>query len=130
MTYKHIKEMKKILYLLTATSLFLSLFVYCSDDKEKQIPTILAVDKTTFSLDASLSKESFALTSNKDWNLNTEASWLTLSPLSGKAGNQLNVEITVSENTDISSRNATITVTADDKTEKIEVLQSGKEIIQ
>ncbi len=124
--------MKKILYLITVTCLFLSMFTRCSDDDKDEeivIPTSLTIDKTSFSVDASASKESIIVSSNKDWTAKTESPWLTLSPASGKADSRLSVEISISANTGTESRNAIITVTAADKTVDIEVKQSGKVII-
>jgi Leucine-rich repeat (LRR) protein len=108
------------------------MFTRCSDDDKEEpvvIPTSLTIDKASFLVDASASKESFVVSSNKDWTAKTESSWLTLSPVSGKADSRLSVEISISANTETEPRNAVITVTADDKIVDVEVKQNGKVII-
>ena len=122
--------MKKKLYFLTAVCLIISLFGGCEDDnKEPDIPTNLAVDKTILSVDASDSKQSFAVFSNKEWSVKTESGWLSLSPASGKADSWIGVEVTISANPETEARSAVITVTAADKTVQVDVQQSGKEVI-
>ena len=124
--------MKKIFCFMMMICLFVSLVTNCSDDKDEpidEIPTSLTVDKTSFSVDALASTESFAVSSNKDWTAKTEVSWLTLSPTSGKADSKLNVEISISANPDTDSRSAVIIITADDRKMEVKVEQQGKVIL-
>ena len=125
--------MKRILYFnyIVMSCLFLSLFTYCSDDKDDEVvvPATISIDKTFFSIDASASKGEFTVLSNKDWTAETEAAWLALSPASGKANDEQSVEITVSENTETGVRNATITITTGSKVEEVKVEQSGKVVV-
>ena len=122
--------MKKKLYFLTAICLLASLSIGCKDNNEEpDIPTNLAVDKTSFSVDASESKQSLSVFSNKEWTVHTESGWLTLSPVSGSADSWQNVEITVSANPETEERDAIITVSSDDKTIQVALLQSGKIVI-
>ena len=123
--------MKRLLYVLTTACLFLSVCVGCKekDEEPEEIPTNLSINKTSFSVDALESKESFVVLSNKDWSIATQSSWLTFAPASGKADSQISVEMTVSANPETEERSAVATVTADDKTVQIEILQSAKEEI-
>ena len=122
--------MKKKLYFLTAACLMIALAIGCKDENEEpEIPTNLAVDKTSLSVDALGSTQSIAVFSNKEWNVKTEASWLTLSPASGKADSWISVEIIISGNPETEARNAAITVTSAEKTIQVELIQHGKEII-
>jgi len=122
--------MKKKLFFLTAACLMMTLFFGCKDENdEPEIPTNLVVDKTSLSVDASDSKQSFAVFSNKEWAVKSESSWLTLSPASGRADSWITVEITVSANPETEARNAVITVTSAEKTLQVDLHQSGKEII-
>lgn len=121
--------MERILFVLTTTCLFLSLLISCKEKEEPIIPTRLEVDKSAISVEASTSKQSFVVFSNKDWIISTEASWLTFSHSSGKADSRITVEVTISANPETEVRSAVVTVKAEDKTVQIEVFQSGKEII-
>ena len=123
--------MKKILKLMMVACLFLSLFTNCSekDDEDPIIITSLTVDKTSFSAEATASNEQIAILSNKDWTAKTNATWLSISPSSGKADSKLSVDISVSANPATEARSATITITAADKSAEVKVEQKGKVII-
>ena len=112
--------------------LFLSLFTNCKE-KDEEVPVILTsltVDKTSFSVEAPASNEFIAVSSNKDWTAKTESSWLSLNPSSGKADSKLSVDISISANQETEVRNATITITAAEKTIEVKIDQKGKVVIQ
>jgi len=119
--------MRKKLYFLTAVCFVLSLSIGCKEDREEPVePTNLTVDKASFTVDADVSKQSFVVITNKDWELKTESGWLTCTPVSGKANDRLSVEITVSANTESKERKGVITITAEEKSVQVEVTQRGK----
>ena len=127
--------MRKHFHLLTVVCLVLSLFTYCSDDdgKEPVIPTNITVDKSSISVNSSSTVEGLVLSSNKDWTAQTEASWLSVNPSSGKAADKLSIEITISANEQTEPRDAVISFTADDKENKtveVRINQKGKIITQ
>lgn len=62
------------------------------------------------------------VTANGEWTLNTEASWLTLSPAKGGKGDTT-VELKASENTQDDSRTAQVVLTCGEKTTGIKVTQ-------
>ena len=125
--------MKKILKLMMVACLFMSLFTNCSDkdDDDPIIITSLTVDKTSFSVEATASNVQISVLSNKEWTAKVEAdaSWLSISPSSGKADSKLNVDISISANSGTEARSATITITAADKKSEVKVDQKGKVII-
>jgi Leucine-rich repeat (LRR) protein len=112
--------------------MFLSLITFCSKDKEEEsipVPTNLKIEGSPVSVEAAASTASFTVLSNKDWTAEAEVAWLTFTPSSGKASSNLSVEVTVSANTETTSRSTVITVKAGDKTAEVEVEQKGKVII-
>ena len=121
--------MKRFLYILATTCLFLSIYSCKDENEEPVIPSKLEVDKQSFTVGASASKESFVITSNKDWTVTTDVSWLALAPSSGKAGSTVTVEMAISTNEETESRSAVITVKIEDLSVQVEITQSGKEII-
>ncbi|MDR0682600.1 MAG: hypothetical protein LBG15_12270 [Dysgonamonadaceae bacterium] len=124
--------MKKLVCFMTMTWIFLSLFTFCSKDKEEEpvpVPTNLKVEGSPVSVEAAASTASFTVLSNKDWTAEAVVTWLTFSPSSGKADTNLSVEITISANTETTSRSTVITIKAGDKTEEVKIEQKGKVII-
>jgi len=124
--------MKRIFYF-TMTTVLLSLLTYCDkdtdDEEEIIIPTTLTVDKTSLSVGEDAVVESFTVTSNKDWTLKNDATWISLSLTSGKADSKLKVDLSISANPETTERKTTITITAEDKTANVEVVQKGKTIV-
>ena len=107
----------------------MALFNSCKDDNtEPEIPPVLNIDKTSFSVDENVSKLSFIVFSNKDWTIKSESNWVTLSTASGKADSNTSVEATVSANPETTIRYAIITVKAENKVVEVYIQQSGKEV--
>ena len=93
----------------------------------------LSVDETvmlsigSFSTDAPIYKWSggdvtVSVTSNNDWKLNSDASWLTATPSSGSAG-VTEVTISTTENTTQSNREATLSTSMGASGTSLKVLQ-------
>ena len=119
--------MKKLHYFLTAACLLLSLIISCKEDKEPDVPTLLTIDRTSISVDANSSRQTISVFSNRDWTITKESSWLTITPTSGKADSKMDVEITISANTETTARNAFFTVISADISKQVDIYQEGKE---
>ena len=65
----------------------------------------------------------FTITSNSDWTVSSNASWLTVSPTSGSKNGQ--VTVTIAPNTTTSARSGMITVSGSSKSRNIRVNQSA-----
>ncbi len=70
----------------------------------------LSVNQTVFMVNAPAGSESVDVSSNKNWMVTTNDSWINLSPTSGSGNGTL--MINYDENTDLTERNGTITLTA------------------
>ena len=68
--------------------------------------------------------------SNADWTASSDASWLTVTPASGKASDaKVSITIKAEENDTFDARTAKINVTAGKKSAVITVNQAGKDVI-
>ena len=68
--------------------------------------------------------------SNTDWTASSDASWLTVTPASGKASDaKVSITIKAEENDTFDARTAKINVTAGKKSAVITVNQAGKDVI-
>ncbi len=84
----------------------------------------LNVDKSSISADAAAKTVSVTITSNDNWIVSTDESWLTVSPQSGDGNQTLNVTIDASTNPE--SRSGKISIKGSHSAEKtIDVLQAG-----
>ena len=72
------------------------------------ITPVLSVSPNTLSFSATGEQKSFTITSNVNWSVNSNASWLTVNPSSGS--NNGMIYVTASANTSTSQRTATITI--------------------
>lgn len=70
----------------------------------------LSVGQTLFNVNAPSGSESVDVSSNKDWTASTSDAWISLSPTSGSGNGTLNIDY--DENTDITTRMGTITLSA------------------
>lgn len=126
----NLEIMKEKFFYTILFGVFLSLSISCSDDNEPPvIETNLVVDSTLVNVEAGNSTASLAILSNKNWTAKTEETWLKLSPSSGKANSKTSIEISVSENTETTERSGIITITADDKSQNVKVIQKGRVIV-
>ena len=68
--------------------------------------------------------ETFEVAANRDWNVKSSASWITVSPSSGVASDEaVTVTVTCDPNPTYDSRSAKITLKAETSTEIITVVQ-------
>ena len=83
----------------------------------------LYVDTTPISFNASGESRSLYIKSNVDWDASSDASWLTVSPVSGS--NDGTLILTTTANTDSNQRTATVTISGTGLTEqkKISIMQ-------
>ena len=83
-----------------------------------------SLSENSFSFDEKGGQRTFIVDSNMKWTVSSSQSWASCSPVSGE--NKGYVTITVSSNTDTSTRNAIITVKASNgDTRQINVSQTG-----
>ena len=62
----------------------------------------------------------------KEWSATSSAEWLTLSPSSGAAGDAVTLTVTVAPNEGYDDRDATVTVTCDQVSKTVKVVQKQK----
>lgn len=104
---------------------FIALFAYhtvsCKKDEKPELKlsdTLLIIGSAANSVDT------FTITSNTTWTVKSSESWLTINPESGS--NSETITVTAEENTEISSRIATVTVTGEEvAAQTITVTQNG-----
>ena len=77
---------------------------------------VLNVSLSTLTMDAVESSQSFTITSNTNWTISSDQSWLTVSLLTGSGNSEITV--TASENTETSFRSALVTVSSPDAESK------------
>jgi hypothetical protein len=88
------------------------------------VPDFLSVSPTSLSLGSgSGSSKQFAVSSNVNWSVSDDASWLTVSPGNGSNNGNVTVTATSSNPSTTSSRSATITVTGGPTQETVNVTQ-------
>ena len=68
-----------------------------------------------------------SISSNVDWSVTDNQSWISVSPTSGS--NDGTISITTTENTSTSTRNGTVTITGGDLTKTISISQAGQTIV-
>jgi uncharacterized protein (TIGR02145 family) len=116
--------MKKTFILMTAALALLTVAASCSKDEpnEPEAPTPeLSVAPASISATAGAGSYTIAITSNVAWTATDNAEWLTLAPAAGE-GNGV-ITATVTENTALEQRSATVTITAGELTEAVTVTQ-------
>lgn len=67
----------------------------------------------------------FTFTANKAWSSSVSADWLSVSPASGEAGENISVTVTVQANENTESRSATVTVTCEKSSVSVPVTQEA-----
>lgn len=127
--------MKKYIIILLSFVLSFS-FVNCGgggggdDDGGGGSPVInknsLAVSNSSLTFDAAAGQQTVNVTANCDWKVTCSATWLTINPTSGNANATLT--LSAQENTTITQRDATITVTGGGFTRTISVTQRGADV--
>lgn len=84
-------------------------FNYSAEDNPTISKDYLRVNDSIL-LSADGSQQILIVTANHDWSIATTAEWLTITPMSGKGSQQVN--ITATENTEGAERKATLTITS------------------
>ena len=87
---------------------------------------VLELSTNVLSFSDAAVESSFTIITNRAWRASSSANWLTVSPSSGQAATS-QVKIALTANTSEQSRSAIITVTADNLSAVLTVVQSGRE---
>ena len=101
-------------------------FAGCQKEKEPEIPPSLALSASTLDFQSTGGAQTFTVTSNVSvWNITSgDAAWLTVTPTNGS--NNGTVTVTADANTAITTREATITVSAEGvATQTVKVTQAA-----
>ena len=124
--------MKKFLFILASAAV---LFTACSDKGEgdkKPVDPTLSVTPAALEFSAEGDTQVIRITTNQDWvvsvNPASAADWLSLDATSGKAGENLEVEVTADPNEVPEARSATVKVVAGTLTKNVTVSQEAKEV--
>ena len=90
----------------------------------QQAPFLSMTGPRAFTFTRDGGSQSFSFTCNRDWNVSSTESWVTLSPSSGAAADgEIIVKITCAPNTTYDARTATVTVKLDELSESITITQ-------
>ncbi len=90
---------------------------------EYSVTPVMAVTPANQNVSATAGTVGFSVSSNIDWTVSDNASWLTVTP-TGASGNS-NVDATFTENMSTTERVATLTMTGDGITQTVTVTQAG-----
>jgi len=93
---------------------------------EKVDPT-LEVDKESISLSAVGGAASFTVSSNQDWTVTVDQTWVKLNVVPSDATMQVTVNVTADDNPAYEERTAVITLTAGELTKTVSVTQAAAE---
>ena len=121
--------MKKFLLLLAAVAV---VFTGCenADIDDSQTPLIEVVGgEEALSLDFpsnGMSPKTITFNSNYDWSVKTSDEWIKVSPESGVAGKECQVQVSLEENNTYDLRNGNVTLTIDKYSVDIAVTQQPK----
>lgn len=92
------------------------------------VPEALAVDKTSMLFASDASQNTFAVTSNTDWTVESDSDWCTVAPASGRKDGTVTVSVT--ENPDSEVRKATLTIKSKTITHTVSVEQKFGEVLE
>lgn len=87
-------------------------FVSCGGDDDDAPVTELSVDVAQLNLSADGQSQTFRITSNSDWTITGNPSWLTVNPSTGSKNK--NIVVAASENTQTTERTCELQITTDD----------------
>ena len=116
--------MKRLPSLLVLFLIVLTHLVSCT--KNPQTPG----SQTTITVASGTSSYDYVFSPEADWTTTASASWLSVSPASGSAGENITLQVSVGENTSYDARTGNITITAGDKKYKLTVKQDAKKGFQ
>lgn len=106
--------------------LVISLIVFISCDKvEEEKEVIIAIDKTSYSLNSSTNSIPVSFVTNMDWSVSSSAAWCKVFPSSGTVNDNNHAEFTISveANSTYDKRSCQVNVTAGKKTVTITIDQ-------
>lgn len=86
---------------------------------------ILNVNTTSLNLSASTGFDFFTITSNRNWKVTSNVSWLSFDILSGEPCSNQTIMVRASDNTAYTSRTATVTVTGEKESRTISITQAA-----
>lgn len=86
---------------------------------------ILNVNTTSLNLSATNGFDFFTITSNRNWKITSNASWLSFDITSGEPGSNLYIKVSANNNTAYTPRTATVTVTGEKESKTISVTQAA-----
>ena len=98
--------MKRLPSLLVLFLIVLTHLVSCT--KNPQTPG----SQTTITIASGTSSYDYVFSPEADWTTTASASWLSVFPASGSAGENITLQVSVGENTSYDARSANITITA------------------
>ena len=86
---------------------------------------VLNVNKTSLNLSASTGFDFFTITSNRNWKVTSNVSWLSFDITSGEPCSNQTIMVRASDNTAYTSRTATVTVTGEKESRTITITQAA-----
>lgn len=86
---------------------------------------ILNINKTSLNLSATGGFDFFTITSNRNWNVTSNVSWLSFDIASGEPCSNQYIMVRASDNTAYTSRTATVTVTGEKESRTISITQAA-----
>ena len=123
--FNQIIFMKKILFMFAA----IAAFVACGEEKnggenvEPVVDPTLTVSVTSLEFAAEGEEKTFTLSANNAWTVEAAEDWLTISPRSGDAKENVTVTVTAGANETTAVRTASILVKSDKLTKSVSVSQ-------
>lgn len=91
---------------------------------------IILASEEPLTFDAAGAEKSIKFSTNVAWESTASEKWITLSPESGQAANDIELKVTAGANSEFKAREAEITITADNKTAKIKVSQEAAVLLE
>ena len=85
----------------------------------------ISLDTNSLEFTAAGGSKTFKITTNTSWTVESDQTWCSVSPVSGKNDGTITVKLT--ENTSVSERTAMITVKSDVGDQTVKVIQGGAE---
>jgi thiol-disulfide isomerase/thioredoxin len=106
---------------------FIAFFCIISCTKD---PYITPGSSQSISLEAGSASSEFVFSTNYDWTARSSESWLSVSPASGSAGDNIKIKISAAENSGYDVRSATVMLSAGEATQTITVQQAERKGFQ
>jgi len=106
---------------------FIAFFCIVSCTKD---PYITPGSSQSILLEAGSASSEFVFSTNYDWTARSSESWLSVSPASGSAGENIKIKISAAENSGYDVRSATVMLSAGEATQTITVQQAEKKGFQ